>query len=123
MTQYNSLNVKISNSQLNKLKSVIKNGTKVTLNLSWNDVNDSNDDTNFPHELLFTDTPVSKIRKAFSNGPSANIKFSKTLLSKMKQWGGFLGELLVGIPYAMLHAGKKGLKKYIISKKCSTRIS
>ena len=36
MTQYNTLNLKLSNSQLNKLKYVIKNGTEVTLNLSSN---------------------------------------------------------------------------------------
>ena len=49
MTQYNTLNVKLSNSQLNKLKSAIKNGTEVTLILSTNVVGDSNDQNNFPH--------------------------------------------------------------------------
>ena len=43
MTQYNTLNVKLSNSQLNKLKSGIKTGTKVTLNLSSNVIDNSND--------------------------------------------------------------------------------
>ena len=56
MTQYNNLNVKLSNSQLNKLKSAIKNETEVVF--------------------------------------STNIKLSKTQLSKMIQWGGFLGRLL-----------------------------
>ena len=51
MTQYNTLNVKLSNSQLNKLKSGIKNITQVTLNLSSNVVGDSNDETNFSHKL------------------------------------------------------------------------
>ena len=77
MTQYNTLNVKLSNSQLNKLKSAIKNGTEVTLNLSSNLIGNSNGETNFPHKLLLTNTQVSKIRKAFANGSSANIKFSK----------------------------------------------
>ena len=54
MTQYNSLNVKLSNSQLNKLKSSIKNETDVVLKISSNMVGDSNDNTNFPHELLLT---------------------------------------------------------------------
>ena len=49
MTQYNTLNVKLSNSQLNKLKSAIKNGTEVTLNLSSNLIGSSNDEINFPH--------------------------------------------------------------------------
>ena len=57
------LNVKLSNSQLNKLKSVIKNGTEVTLNHSLNLIEDSNDKTDFPHKLLLTDTQVSKSAK------------------------------------------------------------
>ena len=52
MIQYNTLNVKLSNSQLNELKSGIKNGTEVTLKLSSNVVGDSNDENNFPHKLL-----------------------------------------------------------------------
>ena len=56
MNQYNTLNVKLSNSQLNKLKSGIKNGTEVTLNLSSNLIGNSNDKTNFPHKLLLTNT-------------------------------------------------------------------
>ena len=58
MTQYSTLNVKFSNSQLNKLKSAIKNGTEVTLNLSLNLICNSNDETNFPHKLLLTNTQV-----------------------------------------------------------------
>ena len=73
MSQYNTLNVKLSNSQLNKLKSAIKNGTKVTLRLSSNVFGDSNDENNFPHKLLLTNTQVSRLRKAFSNDSSANI--------------------------------------------------
>ena len=57
-------------------------------------IGDSNDKTNFPHELLLTNRHVSAIRKAFSNNSSANIKFSKTQLSKMIHSGGFLGKLL-----------------------------
>ena len=54
MTQYNSLNVKLSNSQLNKLKSAIKNGIDVVLRLSSNMVGNSYDEINFPHKLLLT---------------------------------------------------------------------
>ena len=71
MTQYNTLNLKLTNSQLNKLKFVIRNGTKVTLNLSSNIICDSNDENNFPHKLLMTNTQVSKLRKAFVNNSSA----------------------------------------------------
>ena len=55
---------------------------------------DSNDKTNFPHELILTGRQVSSIRKAFAYNSSADIKFSKTQLSKMIQSGGFLGKLL-----------------------------
>ena len=78
MNQYNTLNVKLSNSQLNKLKPGIKHGTEVTLNLSSNLIGNSNDETNFPHEILLTDTQVSKIRKVCASDSSTNIKFSKT---------------------------------------------
>ena len=52
MSHYNTLNVKLSNSQLNKLKSGIKNGTEVTLKISLNVDGDSIDENNFPHKLL-----------------------------------------------------------------------
>ena len=66
MTQYNILNVKLSNSQLSKLKSAIKNENDVPLRLSSNMVGNSNDNTNFPHELLLTKRQVANIRKAFA---------------------------------------------------------
>ena len=93
MTQYNSLNVKLSNSQLNKLKSAIKNEIEVVLKLSPNMIGDSNDEANFPHELLLTDKFLVSV-KIFQKKSSANIKFLKTQLSKMIQSGGFLGTLL-----------------------------
>ena len=92
MTQYNSLNVKLSNSQLNKFKSAIKNENEVVLRLSSNMVGDN--ETNFPHKLLLTNRQVSNVRKAFSNYLSTDIKLSKTQLSKMIQSEGFLVRLL-----------------------------
>ena len=94
MTQYNTLNVKLSNSELNNLKSGIKNGTKVTLKISSNVVGDYNDENNFPHKLLLTNTEVSKLRKTFANNSSVNIKLSKTQLHKIGQSGGFLGRFI-----------------------------
>ena len=93
MTQYNSLNLKLSNSQLNKLKSAIKNETEVVLRLSSNLTGDN--ETNFPHKLLLTNSQVANLRKAFVNHSSADIKLSKAQLSNMIQSGGFLGRLLV----------------------------
>ena len=92
MTQYNSLNVKLSHSQLNKFKSAIEKQTEVVLRLSSNMIGDN--ETNFPLKLLLTNRQVSNLRKAFSNNLSADIKLSKTQLSKMIQSGGFLGRLL-----------------------------
>ena len=62
------------NSQLNKLKSAIKNRTEVTLSFSSNLIGNSNDETNFPNELLLTDTQVSSIIKAIANGSLAHKK-------------------------------------------------
>ena len=59
------------------------NGMGVTLKISSNVVGDSNDENNFPHKLLLTNAQVSKIRKAFANGSSANMKLSKTQLHKI----------------------------------------
>ena len=101
MTQYNSLNVKLSNSQINKLKSAIKNETEVAIRLSSNMIGDNG--TNFPHKLLLTVRQVSNLRKSFANNSSTNIKLSKTQLSLTIQPGGFLSRLLgpllkIGLP-------------------------
>ena len=76
MTQYNSLNVKLSNSQLNKLKSAIKNETEVVLRLPSNMMGDN--ETSFPHKLLLTNRQIANLRKAFANHLSIDIKLSKT---------------------------------------------
>ena len=94
MTQYSSLNVKLSNSQLNKLKSSIKNEADVVLRIPSNMVGNSNNNINFPHKLLLTNREVANIRKAFAKNTTTDIKLSKTQLSKMIQSGRFLGILL-----------------------------
>ena len=88
MTQCNTLN-----SKFNKLKSGIKNGTEVTLNLSSNVISDSNDETNVTHKSL-NNTQLSRLHKSFANNSSANKKLSKTQLHKIRQPGGFLDRLL-----------------------------
>ena len=94
MTQYNSLNVKRSNSQLSKLKSTIKNETDVVLRLSSNMIGSLDDEANFSHKLLLTNRQVANLRRAFASQTSTDIKLSKTQLSKMIQSGGFLGRIL-----------------------------
>ena len=73
MKQTNTLNIKLYNSQLKKLKSGIKNDTQVTLNLPSNLVGNSSDESNFPHKLLLTNKQVLRIYKSFPNGFPANI--------------------------------------------------
>ena len=67
MAPYNSLNVELSSSPLNKLKSAIKNKTEVVLRLSSNMIGNSDDETNFPHKLLSNNRQVENLRKAFAN--------------------------------------------------------
>ena len=80
MTQSNSLNVKLSNSQVNKLKSAMKNETEVVLRLSSNTADNSDDETNFPRKLLLANTQVATLCKAFENYLLTVIKLSKTQL-------------------------------------------
>ena len=92
MTQYSSLNVELLNSELNKLKSTIKNETEVVLRLSSNMIGNSNDETNFSHKLLLTNRQVANLRKPLVKNDQ--LILSKTQLSNMIQLGGFLGPLL-----------------------------
>ena len=68
MTEYNTLNLKLPNSQINKLRYAIKNGTEMILKLSSIVIGDSSDENDFAYKLLLTNTQVSKLRKAFVNG-------------------------------------------------------
>ena len=88
MTQYNTLNVRLPNSHLNKLESGEKNWNEVTLNLSSNLIGNANNVANRSHKLLLNDIKIPRLLKAVANGSSANIKFSKTQLSKVMQSGG-----------------------------------
>ena len=78
MTQCNSLNIKLSNSQLNKLKSAIKNESEVVLRLSSNMIGDSDDKINFSHELLLANRQVANLRKTFPYYLSTDMELSKT---------------------------------------------
>ena len=89
MTQYDTLNVNLSNSQLNKLKSGIKTGNEITLKLSSNVVGDSNEKNSFPYKLLLTNIQVSKLRKAFTKSGGSLDRILEPLLKT--------GLLLVGI--------------------------
>ena len=87
MTQYNRLNVKLSNPQLNKLKSATKNETELILRLA---ILMTKLICYYPHKLLLTNRQVANLRKSFANNSSVNIKLSKAQLSKIVQSGRFL---------------------------------
>ena len=87
MTQYNTLTVKQANFQLNKLKPRIKACPKITTKISSNVVGNSNDENNFMHKLVLSNTQGRKLCKAFANGSTANIKLSLTQLHKIGQLG------------------------------------
>ena len=90
MDEYFKVNVKLSNSQLNKLKTAAKNQTEVTLRMNIKMFNGNN----LPHELLLTTRQKTKLRNVFGNNVSNDIKLSKAQVSKVIQSGGFLDSLL-----------------------------
>ena len=91
MVEYNKVNVKLSDTQLNKLKTAVKNKTGTTLRISLKMFNENN----LPHELLLTrQKNKTKLRNAFNNNMSTDLKLSKDQISKIIQSGGFLGSLL-----------------------------
>ena len=90
MVEYSKLNVKLSDMQLKKLKTAVKDKTGTTLKISLKMFN-GND---LPHELLLTTRQKTKVRNAFNNSMSTDLKLSKAEISKIIQSGGFLGSLL-----------------------------
>ena len=90
MVEYNKVNVKLSETQLRKLKTAVKNKTKTTLRISLKVFNGNN----LPHELLLTTRQKTKLRNAFNDNMSTDLKLSKAQISKIIQSGGFLGSLL-----------------------------
>ena len=90
MVEYTKVNVRLSKSQLKKLKDAVSNNTGTTLRISLKVFNG----TNIPHELLLTTRQKTKIRNTFNNNTSTDIKLSKAQINKIIQSGGFLGKLL-----------------------------
>ena len=89
MVEYSKVNVKLSNSELNKLTTAAKNETRVTLRMNVKLFNENN----LPHELLLTTWPKTKLRKAFENNMSTDIKLSKVQISKKTLLGSLLSKI------------------------------
>ena len=109
MVEYNNLHVKLLDSQLNKLKSAAKNQTGVTLRMNIKMLNGNN----LPHELLLKTKQKMKLRNAFENNMSTDIKFPKAQISKIIQSGGLLGSLLSKIAGTLMKVAVR-LAKYIL---------
>ena len=90
MVEYSKGNVKLSDTQLQKMKTAVKNKTGTTFRISLKMFNVKD----LPHELLLTTRQKTKLRNAFNNNMSTDIKLSKAQISKIIQSGGFLGSLL-----------------------------
>ena len=128
MVEYNRVNAKLSNLQLNKLKKVVKDNNVVTLRMGVKNFNKED----LPHELLLTTRQTTKLRSAINNNMSTDIKLSKAQIKKIIQSGRFLGKLFgpllkAGLPLlkpvvkplgllgltAAFSAIDSGIKKYI----------
>ena len=90
MVEYNNIDCKLTNVQVNKLKKAVKDGSELVLRLGIKNFN--KDD--LPHELFLTTKQRTKLRNAINNNMSTDIKFSKAQLKKLIESGGFLGNLL-----------------------------
>ena len=90
MVEYSKVNVKLSDTQLKKLNDAVKNNTGTIFRISFK-IFDGN---NLPHELLLMTRQKTKLRNAFNNSMSTDIKLSKSQITKIIQSGGFLGSLL-----------------------------
>ena len=90
MVEYTKVNIRLSDSQLKRLKDAVSNNTGTTLRISLKMFNGKN----LPHELLLTTRQKTKVRNAFNKNASTDTKLSKAQINKMIQSGGFLGKLL-----------------------------
>ena len=90
MVEYSKVNVKLTDTKLNKLKTAVKNKTWKTLRISLTMF----DGDDLPHELLLTTRQKAKLKNAFNNNMSNNLKLSKAQITKIIQSGGFVGSLL-----------------------------
>ena len=90
MVEYTKINCKLTNAQLNKLKTAVKSNEEASLRLGIKNFNKDE----LPHELLLTTRQNTKLCNAINNNLSTDIKLSKAQIKKLIQSGGFLGKLL-----------------------------
>ena len=107
MVEYTKVNVKLPDGQIKKLKDAVKDNTGTTLRISFKMYNGNN----APHELLVTTRQKTKVRNAFNNNMSTDLKLSKAQINKIIQSEGLLGKLLG----PLLKTGLPLIKKVIKS--------
>ena len=109
MVEYSKVNVRLSNTQLQKLQDAVKDNTGTTLriNLKMLDRND------LPHELLLMTRQKAKLRKALNNNTSTDIKLSKAQITKIIQSDGFLGSLLSKLAGPLMKAAAPSAKNVL----------
>ena len=116
MVEYSKVNVKLSDTQLKKLKNAVKNKTGTALRISLKMFNGSD----LPHELLLTTRQKAKLRNAFSNNMSTDLKLSKPQISKIIQSDGFLGSLLNKLAGPLMKVAITSAKKcFSTIRKCT----
>ena len=111
MVEYSKVNVTLSDAQLKKLKTAVKKKTGTTLRVSLKML----DGNALPHELLLTTRQKTKLRNAFNNNMSTDLKLSKAQISKIIQSGGFLGSLLSKLAGPLMKVAIPLAKKYFSS--------
>ena len=109
MVEYNTINAKLSNSQLNKLKNAVRNRQETTLRMNARMFNGNN----LPHELLLTTRQTTELRNSIENNMSTDIKLSKTQISKTIPSEGFLGALLSKLAGPLMKVSVQIAKKVL----------
>ena len=109
MVEYSKVNVKLSDTQIKRLKDAVKDNTGTTLRISLKMFIG----IDLPHELLLPTSQKTKLRNAFNNNMSADLKFSKAQINKIIQFGGFLGSLLSKLAGSLMKVAIPLAKKCI----------
>ena len=111
MVEYNKVNARLSDSQLNKLKSAVKNQTGVTLRMNIKMFHGNN----LPHELFLRTKQTTTSRNAFENNMSTYVKLSKSQTSEIIQSGGFSGSLISKLAGPLMKVAVPLAKKNILA--------
>ena len=109
MVEYNTVNVKLSDSQLNKLKNTVKNKQGTTLRMNVKIFRAKK----LPHELLLATRQTTKLRNATENNISNDTKLSKAQISQIIQSEGFLGSLLSKLAGPLMKVAVTTAKKVL----------